>query len=263
MTQKLNKMNTPAEQREILDKPVNRSGAGEDPAIKALLGEDFVNMNDTDALAVAIAVAKIVRGQLKEELDGTMGQLKQLMADMQNTAQKAEEDRLKFARDIFNQAEKMRVSPNEKTALDVRGSELMRKVNEEARALAITRRFEIDKRVADAPKVKMMHPGVPMTIRRGDMRETIVKPFEIHYEHLKFILPPNELMDIPDFIFEAFVKEQEMAKSRNKLETVLKGATKHYGKAIEADPVVDPEYAQRISAQVNTSGIAHKEAINA
>jgi len=238
-------MKSKAEQMETLEKVVNPSGVGEDPAIKALVSDEFIKMDDEEALSVAIAVAKIVRGQLQEELNGTMTQLKQVMMEMQETARKSEEDRLKFAQEIFDKAEKLRKVDNDQIA--VQSMDLWDKARKEAKAAAMIRRAEIDDMVQRAPKIKMMHPGVPQTVRIGGNKQTIMKPFEIRYEHLAFIFPPNEPIEIPDFIYKAFMKEQEMAKERDGLKEALVGARNHFGKAIQAEPAVDPNYARRIS----------------
>jgi len=238
-------MKTKAEQMETLAKEINPSGVGEDPAIQALVSSEFVNMKDDEALEVAIMVAKIVRGQLQEELNGTLGQLKQVMADMQETARKAEEDRLKFANDIFNKAEKLRDMDNEKIAF--RSMDLIDKARQEAQAAAILKRERIDDMVKRAPTVKMMHPGLPKTVRINGVKQTVVDPFKIQYEHLKYVFPPNQPIDIPDFVYKAFMKEQEMGEKRDKLEKVLAGAKNHYGKAIQAEPAVDPSYAGKVS----------------
>lgn len=248
--------NTPAEQQAILDKEINPTGVGEDSAIKDLLSEKFVGMNDMDAAQIAIAVAKIVRGVLKEELDGTMGAMQNKIAEMEKTAKRANEDVMKFAQDMYNLAEKNRVTDKEKIpTLEVKGAELMAKAREEAQAAAVIRRNQIDTMILNAPKVKLIHPGHEKTIRIGDTKQTIIVPHEIHYEHRVFKLPPNEMVDIPDFIAEAYMKEQEMAKQRNKLSDVLKDGKSHYGKAIQADPVVSPDYSRQISESMNNSGI--------
>lgn len=255
MARKIEKMNTTAEQQAVLDTPINPTGVGEAPAIKALLSDEFSKMNDLDAAAVAIAVAKIVRGVLKEELDGTMGAMTAKIAEMEKTAKAWEADRLKFAQEMHDLAEKNRVTDREKVPnLEIKGAQLMEKARAEAQAEQMIRRAKIDDMVRTAPKVTMVHSGHPMVVRIGETKQTIVKPHEIHYEHLVFKLPPNEPVEIPRFIYEAYLKEQEMAKERNKLNDVLKDGKSHYGKAIQADPVVDPTYSQRIAETMN--GIA-------
>jgi hypothetical protein len=248
-------MNSPAEQQAILDKPVNPTGVGEDQAIKDLLSDKFVGMNDMDAAQIAIAVAKIVRGVLKEELDGTMGAMQNKIAEMEKTAQLANDNIMKYAQDMYNLAEKNRVTDREKVpGLAVKGAELMAKAREEARAAAIIRKAEIDDMVKRAPTIKLMHSGHEKTVRVGGVKQTIVEPHIIRFEHLTYKLPPNEMVDIPDFIAKAYMEEQEKAKERNKLREVLKDGKNHYGKAIQADPVVDPNYSQRISESVDSKG---------
>lgn len=255
MARKKQVMNSPAEQQAILDKPVNPTGVGEDQAIKDLLSDKFVGMNDMDAAQIAIAVAKIVRGVLKEELDGTMGAMQNKIAEMEKTAQLANDNIMKYAQDMYNLAEKNRVTDREKVpGLEVKGAELMAKAREEARAAAIIRKAEIDDMVKRAPTIKLMHSGHEKTVRVGGVKQTIVEPHIIRFEHLTYKLPPNEMVDIPDFIAKAYMEEQEKAKERNKLREVLKDGKNHYGKAIQADPVVDPNYSQRISESVDSKG---------
>ena len=244
-----------AEQQEVLDKPVNQSGAGEDPAVQALLSEDFTTMNDKDALAVAIAVAKVVRGQLQEELDGTMGKLTETLMKMEETAKRWEKDRMKFAEEMYDLAEKTKSNTNNEMVVAAKGAELMKRANEEAAATAAARKMAINKKAAEAPKIRMVHPGVPMQVRIGDSIVTKVKPFEINFEHLRYVLPPNTPVEIPNFVYDHYMQELERAKDRDKLKTVLAGATKDYGKAIQVEPAVDPNYATRISETLNNAGI--------
>lgn len=239
-----NKQKTKAEQIETLNKEINMSGAGEDPAIKALVSDDFINMNDTDALAVALAVAKVVRGQLQEEIDGTLGSLKATIAKMEETAKKYEEDRIKFAEEIFNQAEIHRRTDNDR--ISVESADLMAQVQQEARAAAILKREAIDEKVKISPTVKMIHPGVPVRVRKGGNKVTIMKPFEIRYEHLVFVLPPNQPTEIPKFIYDAFMEKQEQMQKKDKLKEALRDGRNDYSQAIAAEPAVDPTYAQRI-----------------
>jgi len=247
--------NTVAEQQAILDKEINTSGVGEAPAVQALLSDDFVHMNDMDAAAVAIAVAKIVRGVLKEELDGTMGAMKAKLAEMEKTAKAWEEDRLKFAQDMYNLAEKNKVTDREKVpGIEVKGAELLQKAREEAQAAAIIRRDQINDRVRRAPTVKIMHPGHEKTVRIGGAKQTVVEPHQIRFEHLTYTLPPNKLVDIPDFIANAYMEEQEKAQERNKLKEVLRDGRNHFGKVIQVEPAVNPEYSQRVSESIDSKG---------
>jgi len=246
-------LNSPAEQKEILSKEISPSGAGEDPAIQALLSEEFTTMNDLDALTVATAVAKIVRGEVREEIDGTMAGLKQLLADMQDTAKKAEEDRLKFAEDLFNSAEKVRNQSNEDTA--VRSVELLRQAKVEAKANTLLKRERINNMVKTAKPVSMVHPGIARHVRINGVKQTIMDPFKIYYEHLVYTFPPNRPTEIPDFVYEAFLEQAAMREKRDGLKTALAGATQHYGKAIQAEAAVDPTYAQRVSEEISRAGM--------
>jgi len=239
---------TKAEQIETLSKEINQSGAGEDPAIQALVSDEFVKMNDTDALAVATAVAKIVRGQLQEEIDGTLGSLKATIAKMEETAERYEKDRQKFAEDIFNQAEKMRMTSNEN--IEKESVNLMAQVQQEAQAASMLKRQAIDDLVKSSPTVKMMHPGIPVRVRKGNIKTTVMKPFEIRYEHLVYRLPPNKPVDIPDFIYKAFMEKQESMEKKNKLREVLRGGSHGYSEAIKVEPAVDPNYAQKVNAEM-------------
>jgi len=252
---KKDEMNTPAEQAEILDKPVRLDGVGEDPAIQAMASEAFTKMNDEEAMGVALAVAKIFRGQIQAEIDGSLAQMKQLVNQMEQTAKQYEEDRVKFAEDIFNRAEQMRKNGNGAVS-SVKGAELMQQAMAEARAIGAQRRFELEQKVINAPKIKFVHPGEQRTVMRGGNKVTEVRPFVIAHEHLTFVCPPNKPVEIPDFVYEAYLKERELAEQRDKLQAVLKVGTADYGKAIEVAPEVDPNYAAHISQNINRSGIA-------
>lgn len=252
---KVNEIKTPAEQQEILDKPINPTGAGEDPAIQDLMSDKFISMNDEDAMSIAIAIAKIVRGQLKEELDGSMAKMKETIIKMENTAKRYEEDRLKFAEDIARQAEKLKKTGTEKVVTEVESAKLMEHAYAEARAIKAQRDFEIQQKALNAPKIKFAHPGDTRTVKRGDEKITIKIPHTISYGPLKYVCQPDEIVELPDFVYEEYLRFQELHKKRNQLNQVLK-ENKHFGKAIEVAPEVDPEYGAHIMDSVNRQGIS-------
>lgn len=253
--QKKSEIKTFAEQQETLNKPINPSGEGEDPAIQALLSDDFTKISDIDALAVAKMVAKIVRGELKEELDGTMEKLTAKILEMEETAKRADKDRIKFAEEMYALAERTRTTTPDKLQASADGAKLIEQARVEAAAEAAARRLEIDKILAESPTITMVHPGVPRTYRVGDSKITKMIPFKIPFEHRVFTLEPNVPTEIPLPIYEHYIKEMEEAQKRNKLNEVLVGAKNDFGKAIQADQVVDPDYSERIKESLNNKGI--------
>ena len=244
-----------AEQQETLDREINPSGEGEAPAVQALLSEEFTKMNDLDALAVAKMVAKIVRGELKEELDGTMAKFTEKFVEMERTAKRWEEDRMKYAEDMYNLAEKTRTTTPDKLKASAEGAQLLQKARTEAAAEAAAKRLELDRKIANSPKITMVHPGVPQTIRDGSGKKTIMKPFEIHYAHLRYVFEPNVPQEIPMIVYEYYMKKTEEETRLNKLGDTLRDAKNHYGKAIQAEPAVDPNYAARINETTGSKGI--------
>ena len=48
-------------EQEVLESSVRTDGVGEDPAIKALLSDDFISAPDSEALQVALALQEIIR----------------------------------------------------------------------------------------------------------------------------------------------------------------------------------------------------------
>ena len=249
-------LKTLAEQQETLNKEINPSGEGEAPAIQALLGEDFTRMNDLDALAIAKMVAKIVRGELKEELDGTMGKFTEKFVEMERTAKRWEEDRMKFAEEMYNLAEKTRTTTPDKLKASADGAQLLQKARAEASAEAAARRLELERVISNSPKINMVHPGVPLTIRDGDNKKTIMKPFEILYGHLRYVFQPNVPKEIPLVVYEHYARKMEEEKQLNKLKDALLGGKNDYGKAMRAEPAVDPNYAARLNETMGDRGIS-------
>jgi len=190
-----------------------------------------------------------------------MGGLKQVMAEMQETTRRYEEDRLKFQQDLYNKAESMRFADND--TINRRKIELMEKSQAEAKVATMLKRDRINEMAKTAPTIKMVHPGLPVTVRVNGNKQTVMKPFEIHYEHLVYILPPNQPTDIPDFIYKAFMSQSEVIRKRDDgLKEALSGGRKHFGEAIKADPVVDPSYAQRLGGTVNSQEFIAREEVS-
>ena len=107
----------------------------------------------------------------------------------------------------------------------------------------------------------MTHPGLPTTYRMQGQKRVIMKPFEIRYEHLVFKLEPGVPTEVPLFIYELFQDQQELAAKRDVLKSTLANGTQHYGKAIAADPSVDPNYEDQINQSVNQKGIASLQGV--
>ena len=50
-------------EQEALNSMVRTDGVGEDPAVKALMSDDFTEMSEAEALDVKLALQQIIRGQ--------------------------------------------------------------------------------------------------------------------------------------------------------------------------------------------------------
>lgn len=239
-----------AEQAETLNKPIRMDGVGEDPAIQALVSEDFLKMSNQDALAVATAVAKLVYGSIEKDLT----KLTERMAKMDEDQRRWMEDRDRWLAEMDKRMEStLRSSSGQKAA--AKGADLMKQAMEEVKAEAINRRLMIDAKVANAKKVLVSSQGIPVKVRVGDSVETRYDPEVIRYEHLTYVLKRGVPVEVPDFIYEDWVKRQAQVKEKDdKLQEALKKMG-DFRDVVRAAPEVDPEYASTVQQQISNKGI--------
>ena len=238
------------EQADTLEKPIRMDGVGEDPAIQALVSDDFVKMSNQDALAVATAVAKLVYGNIEKDLV----KLTDRMVKMDDDQRRWMEDRDRWIKEMDARMERtLKSSDGEKAA--AKGSDLMKQAMEEVKAEAVQRRLAIDARVANARKITVSSQGVPVRVRIGDSFDVKYDPEVIRYEHLTYVLRRGEYVEVPDFIYEDWMKRQAQVRDRDdKLKNALKKMG-NFDDVIRAAPEVDPEYGSRVQAQIESKGI--------
>lgn len=241
---------TEAEQNEILDKPVNPTGAGEDPALQAMLSDKFVKAGDLEAAAIAAAVAKLIRGDIM----GDMGKMLERLDNMEKAQQKYEADRQAWVQEQFKQAE--RTKKEHGTDIDkAEAGKFLQKVMQDVRAESAAHKLELDRKARDAKKVSVVSEGKPTRIRMGENLVTKYEPEIIRYEHLSFILQPGVPTDVPAFIYEAWTKEREILRRKDSALKARLMNNESFDRIIEVAPEVNPQYSRNVQAQVDSKNL--------
>lgn len=206
-------------EEEQMNRPVNLSGTGELPAVKALLDPDFVKMSDFDVTDVALMLQQIIRGQnslLAKAEDNTreINIIKERMAkndlamEGRFNAQRSEME------DVLDRASKLKATGDKKDQIIARGAAQYTQAIHEARAKNSMDKAHFEDELRRQPQVQVVSPGVWEQVREGQMIIPKIRPEEIRIKHLRFTLPPG----VPVMVPQA-VADQLNNRRRSQVET--------------------------------------------
>lgn len=203
-----------AEQEEKLNAPVNPTGEGEDPAVKALI-EKMPTATNLEGLDIALMMQKLIRGQdallsRMEQRDAEaikaseeLAKIRKAMAKMDKAAKKWETDRQKFIEDVYNEAEKLRMTDKQREQLQAKeGMNLTEKI-QQARAEIAMDKKRYDEIVDNEPKEIITSPGRYVTVSDGKgMQMAKLLPEEVRIKHRVWVLQPFVPTEVPQSVAE-------------------------------------------------------------
>jgi len=217
MTEQKSNIRSPEEQKEILDKEINPYGTGEAPEIKAVLSDEFISADDKKAAEIAAGVAKILMGELDEKLQQRLNQHlaaaeardNEMKRYMDNQMKWIDEQRLKF------EQTKRDLDPDKVSA---NTAEITKQIRQEIAAESALAQIEFQKKLSDAPKVKLIPQGHPVFIRTSGGGKSLrweaeILTIPVGTETKQYKLEPGVEYELPDFIVDLYWdKKREQLK---------------------------------------------------
>lgn len=203
---------------EALNAQVNLSGAGEDPAIKALLSDEFATMPNTEAVNVALMLQQIVRGQnaiLENQtiMGDELSKLKSRMDSMDKDSLRWEEDRQKFLTEAAENAERLRIKdPDELERFQAKQANYIQNEIQSAVANSTVDKLRFDSLLASQPKEMITSPGRMVMKNVRGVQQATMEPETIRIRHRVWVLPPNMPVEVPKLVADEY---RQRIKDRN------------------------------------------------
>ncbi len=178
---------------------INPTGEGEDPVVKAVLSNTFVNGSNVEAARIAVALQELLRGQslmnarFAEQLD----KMNKRMDEMDKASERWETDREKFINEIMDRAEKLKASGFEKDKILAKGSQEFSDAVRAAKVAQATEKIRFDQELAAMPKVQVSSPGVLVMVSENGQTVPRLMNEEVKIKHRKWVLPIARIVEVP------------------------------------------------------------------
>lgn len=226
-------------EQEALNAPINPTGAGEDPAVKALLSPEFETMPNLEALDVALMLQQIIRQQDSilskieagdQRVADQLVRMKARMDEFEQAARAWERDREKFMERVLAKGEQYRIAdPEQRARFQAEQMQALRNAHSEAAANLRASRKTLEARLKEEPKETVISPGVPVVYREGDvMGKVRLDPEIVSIGHLHFRLPPGKQVKVPKSVAERLRErriEEEEQRQRKELLSAKRNST--------------------------------------
>lgn len=220
-------------EQEALNKPVDMAGGNVDPAINALVSEDFIKMSNFDATEIALILQDIVRGQasllsLAKENSEAIVRLKERQdkIDMETIARM--ERQRKEIEEIMDQAESLKATGIKKDQIVASGVKMYQEALQNARASKSVDRLAFEKKLAAEAKETVVSPGQLVTVREGQQIVSKIIPEEVRIKHKLWLLQPGVPTVVPQSVADALRRRRTSQEQTTKLQNML-------GKHMEAN----------------------------
>jgi hypothetical protein len=194
-------------EQEVLHAPVNPTGQGEDPAIKALF-QRLAYADHVEAVEIALQLQKLVRGSnsmLEDpEQAESLARIRQDAAERDDAARRYAENQQKFIDETWDKAEKL--LPPEGPARDklrATGAAVTQKAMEQAAVVEAHNRKRLDWELDSGPKEMLTVQGQMTTIREGDSLRTVMEPVQIGIRHRQYKLHPGTYL-VPKVVADIY-----------------------------------------------------------
>jgi hypothetical protein len=222
---------TPAEQaqreQEALNAPVRLDGAGEAPAVKALLSPDFERMTNMDASQVALLLQEIIRGQqsMLARYDQTSLEIARLRERQDRADQEIAErmeNQKKFIEETMDRAESLRRTGEAQDKLIAQGVATYQEAKTNATATVVAKRLAFEQQLAKEPKVGIVWPAqLITTIENGQQVAKIIAE-EVRIRHKVWVYQPGAYVEVPrsiaEFLDQRRASQKETAQRQEMLQ---------------------------------------------
>jgi hypothetical protein len=213
---------TPAEQEqkeaEALNASVRIDGAGEHPAVQALMSPEFEKMSNMDASQIALLLQQIVRGQnsLLEQNSIQIAQLRERQDQADREIAERFESQQKFINDVLNRAEDLQRTGIERDKLIAEGVATYQKAKENATANLAAKNLQYAQQLAKEPKVMVISPGQLVTTMEHGQQVVKIINEEVRIKDKVWRLPIGIPVEVPksiaEFLSQRRASQTETAK---------------------------------------------------
>lgn len=188
------------QQAEALESTVNISGTGEDPAVRALLSDEFVDGSNKEASDIAMALVQIIRGQ--KMLGEQVAKINERMSEMDKDALKREDEQKKYIQEVLDKAESLKKTGAEKDRIIARGSQVYADAMKAAHALLASNAIAFEEALRTMPTESVVSPGELIVVNENGQQVSKLIPEVIRIRNKTWVIPPGIITNVPKIVAE-------------------------------------------------------------
>ncbi len=208
-----------AEQAETLDKPINRSGEGEDQAIKDLLSDDFTTMSNKEASAIGMALQQIIRGQ--QMVSDEIAKLNDRVETMDKEALERELAQKKYIEEVLDKAESLKATGENKDKIIANGMKMHQEAMQNAMAKRAADNLRFEEELRDMPTESVISPGVLVSVMEGGRPVSKLMAETISIKTKTWVLHPGKITEVPKVVAERLRERRKSEEETRKREELL------------------------------------------
>jgi len=212
---------------EVLDSQVRTDGVGEDPVVRDLLSDKFVEGTNREALDIALALQQLIRGQnaILSRVEGqgeAITRLSERMDKMDKDAQRWNEDRGQFLEEVQTRAEALRIKdPDKKAKLVAKAGAQIQQEIMAARAVIASDDVAFAAWLAEQPIVTVTSMGRIVTVNEAGVIQQVAEPEVIKIRNKHWVLPPGVPVDVPKPVADEFYARQKIKQETVERKKIL------------------------------------------
>lgn len=216
-------------ENEALDSIVRTDGVGEDPAVAALLSDDFVTASEVEALDVKLALQQLIRGQSAllnnmDTMSGEVSRLRQRMTAYEAAASAYEQDRKKFVEEIESRSELLLKREEERNAIRAKAVNDVSEMVAVKKANAKMDAMEMKRRLLAEPTETVLVTGNWVNVSVGQGRSQMkLYPEYINIHGVQFKLEPGQ-HTVPRSVAEIIRQRQANAAEQAERKEAISAA---------------------------------------
>ena len=206
-------------EKEMLQSPVRMDGSGEHPLVAEYLRK-FPQGGNAESAELALAMDRFLKGDLSLLDDPAqmekLSKFRQSMAKRDDAERRWNEDKGRFAEDLFRKADKVRPSREKRDEVIARGMKIEQEALIAARANRSTKQLQLRWEMEHGPKREVYVTGVPISLGG----KVIIEPEVINIMGITMILKPGKQL-VPEVFAQRLEQRQNDRKEREAREAAL------------------------------------------
>lgn len=206
--------------------------SGEDPAVEAMLSDQYPAINQKQALEISLALQKLIEGQnslLERQQRGEqlaaeqIQQLRERADKMDETVRRWEEDREKFISNAYDNANRIKATGDRKERMEARLASDFQTAVTNARAEMAVDNLRFAEQLEHMPMETIISPGVLETgVENGQQVQRLV-PEVIRIKGRAWILAPGQPVSVPTIVAERVRQKRRSEQETEERKKLLSG----------------------------------------